>query len=176
MALKPQDIVIVLKLVALEKQSWSYGKLAQSLHMSASEVHGGIKRAQKAQLIDQNLQVRKLALFNFLTEGLPYVFYPIITETKTRGFATSFSALEEDGLLAYDDEVFVWQSDEGNMMGKSILPLYSAVPKAIQKDEQLYRLLALTDACRIGGLRGYAVSRQLLDEALGLNMVIGAKV
>lgn len=176
MALKPQDVVIVLKLVAIEGQSWRYSSLAQALCMSASEVHGGIRRAQKARLVDANLNVKKLALFNFLTEGLPYVYYPTLGEQLVRGFPTSFSALQEEGLLAYDDEVLVWESADGNTVGRSIKPLYSAVPRAIQQDPKLYQLLALADACRLGGVRGYAVSRQLLDQALNLNLIQGMTV
>lgn len=43
--LKPQDVVIVMKILAKQEQSWSQGGLAVELGMSASEVNGGIKRA-----------------------------------------------------------------------------------------------------------------------------------
>ena len=45
MVLKPQDIVILLKLVASGEIDWSYPSLAHDLFMSASEIHAGIKRA-----------------------------------------------------------------------------------------------------------------------------------
>jgi hypothetical protein len=38
--LKPQDILILLKVHLWQDREWRYGNLADSLHMSASEVHG----------------------------------------------------------------------------------------------------------------------------------------
>jgi len=38
-SLKPQDICVLLKIVALERAPWSYSQLAYELAMSASEVH-----------------------------------------------------------------------------------------------------------------------------------------
>ena len=51
MNLKPQDVFIALKLVALGRQSWTYAQLASELFMSASEINGGVKRAIRARLI-----------------------------------------------------------------------------------------------------------------------------
>ncbi|MEX2443587.1 MAG: hypothetical protein WD492_08280 [Alkalispirochaeta sp.] len=41
--LKPQDVVVLLKLVALGERRWTYSELAGELGMSASEVHGAIE-------------------------------------------------------------------------------------------------------------------------------------
>ena len=54
MNLKPQDIFILLKLVALGEDQWSYASLAGDLFMSTSEVHAGIKRAVAARLMDSH--------------------------------------------------------------------------------------------------------------------------
>lgn len=51
MSLKPQDVCILLKIVALGRVPWSYGPLAYELAMSASEVHAGVKRAMEAGLM-----------------------------------------------------------------------------------------------------------------------------
>ncbi len=42
---------------------------------------------------------------------------------------------------------------KGTVRGHSILPLYPSVPEAALKDKQLYELLALTDALRVGRAR-----------------------
>ncbi len=42
--LKPQDIVVALKLVARGADEWTQPELARSLHLSASEVNHGLKR------------------------------------------------------------------------------------------------------------------------------------
>jgi len=48
--LKPQGIVVLLKLVVLKDAPWTLVSLAKSLHMSSSEVHGALARAQLAGL------------------------------------------------------------------------------------------------------------------------------
>jgi len=49
MILKPQDVVIMLKLVALGPQPWTYQRLAVELAMSQSEVHAGcVARSPRA--------------------------------------------------------------------------------------------------------------------------------
>jgi hypothetical protein len=54
MILKPQDIVIMLKLLVRNGSEWSYPALSYELSMSASEVHAGVKRAVAAQLMDMH--------------------------------------------------------------------------------------------------------------------------
>ena len=49
--LKPQDIVIVLKILAKDDEYWAQGSLAFELGMSASEVNAGIKRAIASGLL-----------------------------------------------------------------------------------------------------------------------------
>ena len=50
MILKPQDVVILLKLVAIGKENWSFSSLSTALYMSPSEVHAGSHRAIAAGL------------------------------------------------------------------------------------------------------------------------------
>jgi DNA-directed RNA polymerase specialized sigma24 family protein len=52
MVLKPQDVVVLLKLVAWGRESWSYQELAELLGMSAGEVHVGLNRAFAAGLAE----------------------------------------------------------------------------------------------------------------------------
>ena len=59
MNLKPQDILFLLKLVALGKKQWSFNKLAVDLGMSPSEVHAAAKRAVAARLavkVDEHIR------------------------------------------------------------------------------------------------------------------------
>ena len=53
MVLKPQDIYVLLKLVAVGHEPWSYSRLGLDLGMSPSEVHGALKRALRAGLAVQ---------------------------------------------------------------------------------------------------------------------------
>ena len=50
MILKPQDILVLLKLAILDAEEWSYASLAKELFISHSEVHAGIQRATISRL------------------------------------------------------------------------------------------------------------------------------
>ena len=50
MVLKPQDVLVMLKLVALKEKHWSYAWLGVNLDMSVSQLHSAIKRALSAKL------------------------------------------------------------------------------------------------------------------------------
>ena len=76
MVLKPQDVYVVLKIVASGSRG-PYAQLATELAMSPSEVHASVKRAQSAKLIHgPELQNRPnlVALEEFLVHGLKYAF------------------------------------------------------------------------------------------------------
>ena len=51
MVLKPQDIFVVLKLVAKASPTWTYVQLANELFMSVAEINAGVRRAIQAGLV-----------------------------------------------------------------------------------------------------------------------------
>jgi len=51
MVLKPQDLYVVLKIVAGGPERAPYARLAEDLSMSASEVHACVKRATACRLL-----------------------------------------------------------------------------------------------------------------------------
>ena len=53
MTLKPQDVVVLLKLVALADQPWTFQRLAVELSISQSEVHAAVRRAVAAGLMTE---------------------------------------------------------------------------------------------------------------------------
>ena len=154
MTLKPQDIVILLKLVSLGDRPWSYNVLAVELAMSPSEVHSGVKRAAAARLLDPQRNVPILrALQEFLVHGVKYAFPPD-RGPLTRGFPTAYAAPPLNSLIVLPDEPPpVWPDPEGKVRGYAFSPLYPSVPKAAALDPALYELLALVDAIRDGRAR-----------------------
>ena len=157
MILKPQDIVVLLKLVAIREEEWSYSRLAYDLAMSPSEVHAGIKRALAAKLAIKSeiVPVRpvKRALEEFLIHGVKYVFPPDLGGI-TRGMPTSYAAPPLSEKISQSEELPpVWPDPEGEMRGYEFSPLYKSVPEAARRDQHLYELLALVDAIRGGRVR-----------------------
>jgi hypothetical protein len=154
MILKPQDVLIVLKLVALGKKGWSYKTLAGELFMSSSEVHSGIKRAAAAHLIDHYKKVPiKKSIEEFIIHGVKYAFPPDRGD-PTRGMPTGYAAPPLVNHFQIGNEPPpVWSDPEGNVKGYEFSPLYKSVPKAATVDLKLYELLALVDAIRDGRAR-----------------------
>jgi len=155
MALKPQDVYVVLKLVAAGARR-PYSHLAVELVMSPSEVHASVKRAQASGLLHgPSLHDRPniAALEEFLVHGLKYVF-PAERGEMTRGVPTSYGASPLRGMILPGDEpIPVWPYPEGTQRGVSLAPLYKTAPAAALRDESFYELLALTDALRDGRVR-----------------------
>lgn len=171
MVLKPQDVLVLLKLVALREKHWSYNKLAIELGMSPAEVHAAARRAQVSQLAvkkDGKLVPDIRNLGEFLVHGLRYVFVPEWGE-MTRGMPTLFAAAPLNVMISPSAEpVPVWPDPEGEVRGTSFSPLYKSAPKAARADSVLYELLVLVDAIRGGRARERETASRELQQRLGL--------
>ncbi len=146
------DIVILLKIIALGDSAWLQSDLAESLHISQSEVSKSLKRSKYNGLLDSSgKKVSRLALMDLLQYGIRYVF-PQQPGAIVRGIATAHAAPPLNAIII-SDEPYVWPSAKGNIRGQSILPLYPLAIEAVKKDNKLYELLALIDALRVGRVR-----------------------
>lgn len=149
--LKPQDIVVAVK-VYLWEGDWTYQKIAAELAMSASEVHGALRRCSDARLYFQSKRrVRTKALRELLVHGVRYV-YPVHLGELTRGLPTAHSheALAHRLPGAGELETVVWADPAGPVVGRAIKPLYRSVPEAARTDALLHAVLALVDGIRLG--------------------------
>ncbi len=147
--MRPQDIVILLKILLLEKVDWQYRDLALSLQISVSEISESLNRSHIAGLIgDSKRNVYRNNMMEFVQYGLHYVF-PQSPGTMVIGTATAHSHhfFKEQ----FSSEVnYVWPDENGIMRGLSIEPLYKGAVKAAQQDEALYKALASIDILRVG--------------------------
>mgnify|MGYP001607247734 CR=1 FL=1 len=166
--IKPQDIVVLLKLTTLDADKWRHMDLVDILGLSQGEISFALNRCRTAGFLDASKKkVMKGALLEFLVHGLKYMF-PVKPGPVCRGVPAAHSAPPLSKSIAVsDDDRYVWPWDEGKMRGQAIKPLYSNVPAAAQKDRQLYELLALVDAIRVGRAREQAIAIQELQARLG---------
>ena len=165
--LKPQDVVVALKIAAVNGEPWTYASLASSLGMSASGVHESVHRASISGLLmpDEHRPIRA-ALIEFLLHGVKYAF-PAERGRPTRGMPTSTSAPPlSERFAARGDLPLVWPDGAGTVRGESLAPLYASVPKAAARDPKLYALLAVTDALRAGTAREREAAGAVLRELL----------
>lgn len=173
MNLKPQDILVLLKLVALGDKPWSFSQLANELGMSPSEVHAASKRALAARLAvkaGENILPNTRNLEEFLLHGIQYVFIPERGEMN-RGMPTAHAAEPMAKYMVSDNEPPpVWTGSDGELRGESFSPLYKSAPQAARNDPRLYELLALVDAIRGGRAREREIAKKELKKQLAKAM------
>ena len=154
MNLKPQDILIVLKLLANGKLDCTFAQLGRELGISASEANQAFHRARLAGLIRPEAGIPiQAAIAELLIHGLKYVF-PVRPGRRTRGIPTGFGApplAEFFGTPDEDPDLPVWPHPEGKRAGLEIKPLCRSAPGAAQRDAKLYEWLVLADALRGAG-------------------------
>jgi hypothetical protein len=165
--LKPQDLMVLLKLLAVGEESNTYSSLSDALGVSSSEVHASIGRAKSARLLNvENNQpiVVRAALKEFLLHGAKYAF-PATRGPPTRGIPTAYAAPPLVTMVSQPSELPpVWPDAEGKQRGVTFHPLYPTAPLAARKDRMLYEFLALFDALRSGAARERQLAAQLLTE------------
>jgi hypothetical protein len=156
--MRPQDIAILLKIVALKDQSWQISGLSHALFISLSEISESLNRSRIAGLIDYNKKnVNKLSLLEFIEHGIKYVF-PQEPGTMARGIPTAHSHPFMKSQFASEND-YVWPDRNGDTLGTMIEPLYAKQVEAVKQDELFYKLLALVDVIRLGRKRevNYAI-------------------
>lgn len=150
--LKPQDVLLLLKIVSDNNPSWNQKPVAEALGLSQSEVSEAVARCKYSGLLAPNgKMVMKIALMEFLQYGLRYAF-PQKPGAVVRGVPTSHSASPLKAEIQSTED-YVWPYGKGTVRGHGIEPLYSSVPEAALKDATLHELLALVDALRVGRAR-----------------------
>jgi hypothetical protein len=163
--MRPQDVAVLLKIIAAGNGSWQNKDLSAALSLSASEISESLNRSQIARLIDgQKKKVFRQSLMEFLEHGLRYVF-PAEPGSLTRGIPTAHAHPFMSNLFP-SDEPYVWPESVGKVRGVAIEPLYEGATKAIRSDEDLYKLLALVDVIRVGKVRERKVAIEELKKTI----------
>lgn len=172
MPLHPQDVVVVLKILAHADRGkrWTYAELGKDLLMSASQVFRSVDRAETARLlmsapsfptapkaVEELPQAwmfpHKSNVKEFLIHGVKYSF-PVERGGPTRGTPTAEAAPPLNQILAQDFPFPpVWPNAEGLVRGIAFSPLHKTVPQVAMHDRELYEFLALLDAIREGRAR-----------------------
>ncbi len=168
--LKPQDLLVLLKVAAHPPQRWTYAALGEALAMSPSETHASVKRAVASGLAVAHGRGEwspvKPNLLEFALYGVGYI-WPATPGAVKRGVPTAFGAEPlASQLTVAAGEAPVWAHPKGSAKGPALTPLYRSAPQAALADPALHRLLALLDALRIGRARERALAARLLEAEL----------
>lgn len=162
--MRPQDIMVLLKMIDFGGQEWQNINLAQCLELSPAEITNVLERCRIVRLVTENKKkVNTMALLEFLQHGLPFVF-PAITSSPKRGVTTAVSSEPMASLIVNDKERFVWPSPKGDTKGISVSPLYPTVPDVSQRQPGMHELLSLVDCLRMGRAREKEIATNILSE------------
>lgn len=162
-SLRPHDVCVLLAL-ALQPVV-TYRELAQVVGLSLGETHNASKRLELARLAAPGkAPVSKRGTLEFLSFGVPYVF-PAQVGSPMRGIPTAFSAPPIASEIR-SSEPIVWPSARGTARGPSLVPLSGVVEHIWESNKQLYHLIALVDAIRVGRARERSLARESLQNFL----------
>ncbi|CAN5313572.1 hypothetical protein BH09BAC1_BH09BAC1_04440 [soil metagenome] len=163
--MRPQDIVILAKVILMGEKEWLNKELSEQLYISPGEISESLNRSRAAKLIDPNKKrVNRHSFYEFISHGLSYVF-PAELGTLQRGIGTAHShTFMQDSFES--TTAYVWPDYEGAIMGLAVEPLYNNQTKAIKADPSLYKMLALIDSLRIGKAREIEIAAKELHKMI----------
>lgn len=91
--IRPQDVVVLLKIISLERsgKSWMKKDLADSLNLANSEITNVFDRLKYTGLIMPGInRVQRLTFYEYLVYGLKATFPPFVG-AEARGLVTEYS-------------------------------------------------------------------------------------
>ena len=162
--LRPADLAVAAQLCL--SPGLSYAALAHRVRLSAGEAHNAVKRLGKAGIVRPDTrETSRNRLHEFLIHGAKYAFPPEFGP-EVRGVPTAHSAPPLAAEFV-SDTVMVWPFVDGTIRGQSVEPLYPSAPELMRSNPELYTVLTLVDAVRIGQTRERKRAAELLGELLG---------
>ncbi|MBL7751914.1 MAG: hypothetical protein JNN29_11050 [Chitinophagaceae bacterium] len=163
--MRPQDIVVLLKLVLMEKEPLNLSGLSHALFLSLSEISESLNRSMIAGLVDyEKKKVFRQNLMEFIEHGAKYVF-PQLPGSMVRGMPTAHSHPFMEQKIS-SDIPYVWPDNHGKVIGLELLPFYKKQVEAVKQDSKLYKLLALVDVLRVGKVREIKLAVAELKEMI----------
>lgn len=166
MALRPQDIVLAIKMSLEKGPAKSNVQMAHELRISPAEAYNSVIRLRSARLLDSEDRPILRNLKNLIVHGIPY-FYPAEVGSLVRGISVAHSGpILRDILKQSKDDKYVWPDPDGKELGQAIKPLFKSIPQAAKMDAKLYEVLSLIEALRVGKTRERELAEKHLAGAL----------
>lgn len=170
LVLKPQDLVLTLKIAVNREREFTLTQLSDELETALSGVHASIKRSEQARLISRSagsIRALRASVKEFVLYGAKYAF-PGLLGALTKGVPTAIAGpMLRDHFENPDSLPPVWPDPNGQAYGPSLVPLHPSVPAACRNDLKLLRALTLFDALRVGAAREREIATVAIEEILG---------
>lgn len=164
--IKPQDVVILGKLIS-EKVWPSQKDIGDSLKLSQAEISHALKTLDQIGLISLTTKkINKLAVTEFITHGLKYI-YPIEKKGTGRGMLIGPSSTTFKGRVQSDEYNYIWPDPNGNSKGIVVTPLLPELSNSVKENEILYTFLNVVEIFRgLGGVRHIQEAQKILKDIL----------
>ena len=164
--MRPQDIVVLLKIISIKDDKWRNIDIANAIGISPSEVSEALNRCKIAKLIDSKKRNVNINSFTeFLIYGLKYVF-PAEPGAIVKGIPTAHSASPIKEHISSGSDVYVWSFAKGTHRGQAIEPLFKSIPQIVREDILFYELLVIVDTIRVGKVREINIAKEELEKRL----------
>lgn len=145
--------VLVLVHLARASGPWTFRSLGGVLGVDIAALHRSIRRLQIAHLLDDDRQVDKRNLEEFLLHALRFIV-PAELGPVARGRPTAWGAAPLREIFAEPSEPApVWPDPKGASRGPRIEPVAEGVLSLAASDPELAEWFALLDAIRVGRAR-----------------------
>ncbi|CCG88019.1 hypothetical protein [Erwinia piriflorinigrans] len=166
-ALKQKGIIEFSEIGAYRESLYTVRSLEKTTGISKTQIAESVKRCTDIGLAKKDRKygvprTNKKSLLEFVIYGIKYVF-PARMGELTRGIATSFSApVLNEKLFSSGELIAVWPDERAKSKGLKVIPLFHSVPYAVRQDGDLYAMLALVDAIRLGNQREAGLAANML--------------
>lgn len=163
--MKPQDVVVAIKLVGYQNENWSYASLGEEVGIGHNQAHLACKRLTAASLMSQK-HVLKRNLVEFLIHGVKYVFPPVWEDGPQHGIPTAVSGPDMKKELR-TPQIVVWPTGRRkDPKGDALRPLHECVYTVIENDPLTYQVLSILESIRIGRAREREVAADLIRKKI----------
>lgn len=159
------DLYVCLYLSKLVDGLPGFERVAEDLGIGIGTAHRSVKRLTASGLVLPSRTVQRRALLDVLLHAARHVYY-VEPGALTRGVRTADAAPPLAAIITPSDPLPVWPDPQGDARGYAIEPLHESVPRVAKRDPDLYALLALVDALRIGQARVRNLAASELRERL----------
>jgi hypothetical protein len=164
--MRPQDILVISKIIVAGETDWKQTDLAEALLMSQSEISASLRRSDRAHLLNKQEKILyPRNVLDFMVYGFSYVF-PVELGPVGKGVPTALSHPLFLESFPVPSIPFVWAAKVGDTLGQSIAPLHPRQAEAALKDEGLYQLLACLDVIRMGNAREKQVAMLTIESLM----------
>ncbi|MDE8558458.1 hypothetical protein [Pantoea vagans] len=167
--LKQKGIIEFSEIDAYRDSLYTVRSLERTTGVSKTQIADSMNRCIDIGLAKRDRKygvprTNKKSLLEFFIYGIKYVF-PARMGELTRGIATSFSApVLNEKLFSSGELIAVWPDERAKSKGLKVMPLFHTVPYAVRQDGDLYAMLALVDAIRLGNQREAGLAANSLEK------------